>query len=454
MNNIFTYLHSLVVILLLLTTACSDDFLNVKNQKSQTTVETLEDVAALLDNTSILNKTDYFKLISDGDISFTEAKLMTLSDIQRNLYLWKKDYDPADLNKSAWDAPYQQIMYANIVLETLQEMKAFGGNEHLWNELYGRALFYRAWAHYHLAQEFAEGFNPEVDNQLAVPIIIDTTLPKKVSRASLKAVYDFIIKSLLEAEKHLPKKLSVKTRPSGQAALALLARTYLSMQDYKKALHYAEKALEIDNSLIDYNLLVPINVMPFSEFNHSSNPEIIFFTSSNVPFMSIVGAEVNDDLYQKYVDNDLRKRVFYNQDKLFTGTYSGRADYHFTGIAIDELYLVKAECLARLKQEQEAVSCMNELLAFRCRHDAQIPSPPSAKVLEWLLDERQKELVGRGTRWSDLKRLNRSPQTQVDLLRTYEGNAYSLPANSSRYVFAIPKEEIDISGLEQNIRTD
>lgn len=454
MKIIFVNIYTTGISFAILFAACSQEFLELKLQKSQVILQTEEDVEALLDNAGVMNRTDYFSLISDGDLYYTEEKITSISEIQRNLYLWKTDYDPTGRNTSPWDLPYQQVMYANIAMETLNAIDVTHENQEHWKELYGRALFYRAWAHYQLLQDFAEGFRPGQD-QLGIPIIINSSFPKAIERSTLVNSYEFIIEELLEAEKILPQKAFVKTRPSTQAVYALLGRVYLNLHEYNLALEYVDKALDIDNVLVDFNLLQATEV-PFSEFNHNTHPEIIFFSSSNVPFVASVGIQVVDELYEKYTHDDLRKSTFFNDDMLYVGTYSGRTDYHFTGLATDELYIMKAECLARLDRMDDANVVLLLLLTHRYKNNLMDDNLAEAKTetLRWILEERQKELIGRGTRWTDLKRLNRESELKSELRRIYEGESYILPANSNRYVFAIPPDEIDISGIEQNNRND
>src|SRR5690606_3878299 len=181
--------------------ACSGEFLEVKPQRQQVIVETLQDVEALLDNSNILNRTDYYRMISDGDFYYTDSKVTSISEVQRNLYLWAVDIDPAGLHLTPWDLPYQQIMYANIALETLREMTDDGDEENVRNELYGRALFFRAWAHYQLLQDFAEGYDPAVDAQPGVPIIMDSSFRSEEHTSELQSRENLVCRLLLEKKK-------------------------------------------------------------------------------------------------------------------------------------------------------------------------------------------------------------------------------------------------------------
>ncbi|PRD54701.1 RagB/SusD family nutrient uptake outer membrane protein [Sphingobacterium gobiense] len=447
-----TYMLALSMVLSL--GACSRGFLEIKPQRTQVIVETLQDVESLLDNASVLNRTDYYRLISDGDFYYTDSKIMSIPEVQRNLYLWNAIIDPTERTNSAWDMPYQQIMYANVAMETLTKMSDHGGNRLQWDVLLGRALFFRAWAHYNLLQDFAEGYDESTDSQLGVPIIKNSNYPRQITRSFLKEVYDFTVDDLNRAKDLLPLRSDRTTRPSQQAVHALLSRIYLNQGAYGLALEHAEKALHIQDTLLDYNELPFTAVLPFSVFNYNTHPEIIFFTSSTSSFVAVQGIQVNDDLTNSYGDGDLRKKAFLNSDNLYIGTYSGASSYNFTGLANDELYLTKAESLVRMDRLEEAKEVMSTLLMKRfINNDITVDIPRDKdELLRWILRERQKELVGRGIRWSDLKRLNRDGNTQSDLVRNYQGERYELPTNSSRYVFALPLSEIEISGLEQNMR--
>jgi hypothetical protein len=85
-------------------------------------------------------------------------------------------------------------------------------------------------------------------------------------------------------------------------------------------------------------------------------------------------------------------------------------------------------------------------------HFVPITADNETKALKIILEERRKELVTRGLRWSDLRRLNMDPRFQVTLERTYNGEIYQLLPDDKRYTFPIPQDEIDRSGLEQNDR--
>ena len=76
----------------------------------------------------------------------------------------------------------------------------------------------------------------------------------------------------------------------------------------------------------------------------------------------------------------------------------------------------------------------------------------AVEALNKVLQERRKELVIRGLRWFDLRRLNKETQFEKTLYRKINNQLFQLLPNSPRYTFYIPTEVIAISGLQQNVR--
>ena len=125
----------------------------------------------------------------------------------------------------------------------------------------------------------------------------------------------------------------------------------------------------------------------------------------------------------------------------------------FTGLATDEIYLIKAECLARKNQVSEALTVLNTLLENRYKTGEFVPlsAATPTEALNKILLERRKELVWRSLRWTDLKRLNKEG-ANITLYREINSNHYTLPPNDPKYVFPIPDDEILLSNIDQNNR--
>src|SRR5690606_21974058 len=112
----------------------------------------------------------------------------------------------------------------------------------------------------------------------------------------------------------------------------------------------------------------------------------------------------------------------------------------------------------RAGRTPEAMEHLNHLLSNRwaADHFAPLQVSGSEECLRLILEERRKELLSRGVRWSDLRRLNKDPRFAKTLVRVIDNGSnpttYTLPPNDPRYVFLIPQEVIRITGMQQNLR--
>ena len=124
----------------------------------------------------------------------------------------------------------------------------------------------------------------------------------------------------------------------------------------------------------------------------------------------------------------------------------------FDGVSTNEIYLIRAEANARQGKTTDAMRDLNELLAMR-HTDTFVPLAASSPshALDLILLERRKELLMRGLRWVDIKRLNKEG-AGITLKRTVEGVEYMLSPNDLRYALPIPEDVITLSGIEQNKR--
>jgi len=461
-----TYILLALLPLLLLMAGCHKDFLDKKPDKALLVPQTLDDIQTILDNTFVMNVAPGIQSVGDDDFYTTDNVLNTFSyPYLKNAYLWKADVYEGSTVLSDWSAPYKQILYANVALEKLAEMENNVKDGERWRNLNGAALFYRALGHYLLVQVFAPAYHEATAGlELGLPLRLNSDIDAKVARSSLSETYEAILKDAHEAMDLLPEQSKLKNRPSKQALYALLARIYLSMRDYQDAEDFADRGLTIDSALMDYNSLDASINIPMPTLFQGGNAEVIYYYSllSN-SYLSSSLTSVVPELYRQYADADLRKAMFFKSldDDVhpFKGSYNGLSAINgllFGGFANDELLLIKAECLARRKKAAEAITLVNRLRKYRfvngsASADVYITATEET-ALELVLSERRKELVGRGLRWFDLKRLNQEEPRKKILERTYDGTVYRLEPNSPRYVFPIPPEEIAGSGIQQNER--
>jgi tetratricopeptide (TPR) repeat protein len=456
-----TYL--LLSITLLLIIGCSkDDFLNKKPDNSLVVPETLQDFQALLDNDNWMNGSilagvggpnPFMGEFSSDNVVVSSTDLTQYPLYLRNLYTWQKDiYETGPVYD--WNNSYRAVFYSNVVLDGLSGVTLKASEQSMYDNIKGSALFFRAHTFYQLAQVFAVPYNSGTASQvLGIPLRLKSDVNEPSSRATLKDTYDRVVSDLKAAINLLPINPLVKTRPSKPAAYGLLARVYQTMEDYDKALVYSDSCLLLKNELLDYNALIaqyyPIPAL---------NTEVIFSgIMQTEPSHWLFPTRIDNSLYELYADEDLRKTLFFmpaddGNGFVYWGSYDG-SPFPFAGIATDELYLIKAECLARLNKPREGLDLLNNLLEKRWVTGQFEPVVVSDNdVLSTVLTERRKELVMRGLRWTDLRRLNNDPRFAKELQRTVDSQTYTLPANGLRYALPIPNDVITMTGMQQNNR--
>jgi hypothetical protein len=267
----------------------------------------------------------------------------------------------------------------------------------------------------------------------------------------VQQTYDRIKQDFLEAVSLLPVTASVKTRPAKAAAYGALARTFLSMEDYQKAGLFADSCLQMYSTLIDYN-----KISSLTRFN----AEVIFHTvSQGGNILTPAKRKIDSLLFNSYATNDLRRTVLFksnnnNTYSLKTGYDGSATSVFFTGIATDEMFLIRAESFARQNNAVAAMADLNTLMQNRWKTAFFVPFTAinADDALQQILTERRKELTFRGIRWPDLRRLNKDPIFAKTLTRKLSTQTYQLSPNDLRYVLLIPSQVISLNNIPQNPR--
>ena len=463
MKNLLTY--TVLGFSMLLITSCKKDFLEAKPTSSILTPNSLNELQGLLENADIFTKsTPALSLMAADDYVFTSYQnwQSTGTATERNSYIWAKDLYEGKPKVRDWSSGYAGIFYCNNVLEVLPKIPQTPSNTLQHNTVHGWALFMRAYLLYDLVRNFSPAYDTNTAMaDLGIPLPLKPGVDVLVKRASVKETYDQIFNDLTQSARLLDVSRPVNNnRPYKAAAYALFARIYLSMRFYKEAEQYADSTLAITNKLIDYNTVSKTATSPFPLNSDESifstgaifdDYDIIFSSSSNTD------VTVNPELVRLYDSNDLRLTTFFRLNATTGNLYFRRGYYlqsvPYTGLATDEMYLIKSECLARRNSVSESLNWLNALLIKRFPPGIFRPVEGLSQdaALQTVLLERRKELVWRALRWTDLKRLNKEG-ANITLSRTLNGQQYTLPPNDPRYIFPIPDDEIALSGIEQNIR--
>ena len=380
-------------------------------------------------------------------------------------FLWDSkmfDDDGGGYNGECWEVHYKGILGCNLVLEYLDDMK---GKDYIRESLRGEALTLRSWYYLHLVNFFGIAYNqgnPATD--LGVPLKLDPTVTGQFfTRNTVEEVYLQIERDLLHGIRLLSENKYDRNffRIDHLAAKAMLSRVYLYMENWDKALAYADSVLMVKSNLLDLNdggrvyhtSSTPDEIIWAREYN--SGYEVSFQPRLSPPFIA------SDDLVGIYTDNvDLRQKIYLYYDGSITRGYAGvnKGYYDYAaiqGIRTAELYLNRAEVYSRkyLAGGQDefrvkALADLNELRKYRISKSKyiEVNLTDGQELLDFCLLERRRELCGETChRWCDVRRLG------VTVTHLLYDSSIDYQQDMGHYVLPIPKLITEQNpALEQN----
>jgi len=433
--------------------ACNK-YLDIQSNRNQVVPSDLNELQQILDGAQNMN----FHFCAIGEVSaddyFLKQKVFDgLSEENRKFYTWD---NPVYNYNNDWARAYIPVYNCNLVLDKLKKIERTTLNRDDWDNVRGSALFYKASQYLSLIWVYGKAYSENTSSaDFGIVLRESSDFNIQSKRATVSTSYRVILNDLLKAAEILPDKAIHVMRPSKTTAYAVLARTYLSMARYDSAYYYADKVLSVNKELLDFNNSSEVKLTaayPFIRFNKET---LGYFelVNSNAQVGSNY-ANIDTGLYESYKSNDLRKKAYFkiNTDGYvsFKGSYSGSANL-FGGLTVDEMLLVRAECLIRLGHLRKGLEDMDYLLSHRYVTGTYLPAhfDLSNKALDFVLEERRKELVFRGLRWIDLKRLNEE-RRDIQIHRSINGREYMLPPRDNRYAIPLPDDIVKAAGLIQN----
>jgi tetratricopeptide (TPR) repeat protein len=317
---------------------------------------------------------------------------------------------------------YSRIARINSILYNVPLLLEKGEQASTLKRVSGEALFLRAYYYFTLVNVYGKPFKlATASTDFGVPLKTDAAIKEQfVTRSTTKQVYDQIIADLLEAEKALAGANQSSTIRVNQAAVqALLGRVYLFMENYERAIYYADQVINTGN----YHLM-DLNTYKTGENFLNRNAEEVLFTMGTNATVSwlmaldydippIPAYKASDNLILGYSPADLRLQVFFHRNSRgemrVAKRKAGNPSVNDAGdvflLRLSETYLNKAEALAALDHFEEARTILQE---FRKTRFKPTELPPvhadGAALIKMIRDERRLELCLETHRWFDLRR--------------------------------------------------
>lgn len=448
----FAICCTLMATVILINVSC-EKFLALKPDRKLAVPEGAADLWAMLNYVARMN-TGY--AIGLGEIASDNVFLpydtwnAIAADEERLSYVW----DKFPVAKSYWNPIYQKVLAANTILDQANQI-ALSESERV--EIISTAKFFRAYAYFDLVQLFGRSYvENEKDTDLGIVLRLSSDINIESKRATLGETYSQIIADYEDASKGLPLyRPEFPTRPYRAAAYGALARCYMSMRMYDKAGQYADSCLLLQHDVLDYNTIPQGKAYPFEKYNK----EVVFYSEmSGAGILMESRARVDTLLLEEYDGFDLRRALCFTKMKdgyyAFTGDYARSAAVNkFSGITTAEMLLVRAECNARNNKLEDAHRDLNHLLSRRYSEVNYVPVEGMERntLLSRIILERRKELLFRGLRWIDLRRLSQEVELGVGIRRHLGEEKFILSRDEvSSFKFLIPQEVIDRSGIIQN----
>jgi hypothetical protein len=312
-----------------------------------------------------------------------------------------------------WSEMFKTIFKANSLIEGIAESRSV--SEGLKIQLVGEAKFIRAFCYFYLVNLFGD-----------VPLVVTTDYitNANIPRTPSVEVYQQIIKDLIDAQNVLPRNYAFagneRVRANSWAATALLARTYLHIEEWNSA--------ELEATKIIQNTTLFTLVPGLDSVFHKNSTEAIlqfhttFWPNDYLTFRVYAenggptdGAfrpaflnnfEANDQRLTQWVRSvDAGGTMYFYPGKYQNHT---KAEEYSTLFRLAEIYLIRAEARAQL--DNNINGSREDLNTIRQRAGlGETLAHDKATLIAAIEHERIVELfTEQGLRWMDLKRTDRA----------------------------------------------
>jgi hypothetical protein len=292
-------------------------------------------------------------------------------------------------------------------------------------------------------------------------------------RATMKEMYDFITTEMEESCPNLEDRVDHRMRVYKPTGYGLMGKVYFLMGKYDKALTALRTAYELlpksaaEVYLLDYNeLMRPYGYRELTADELYSDMDILpyLFRSSQVlwckqntmmnSYYFVYGDQItfylNPEFYALYDEYDLRRNLICTVNREgtpLTYPYPGfLGDKINLGLNLPEVYLMLAECEARVGSEDNARQILADFRKYRVLpgHE-EVPSSVTTKedLIRFCVDELNREFMATGYRWYTVRRLWNDPLFQDMKPVTHFDGEQTFTLDESGLKTAIPETVLE-----------
>ncbi|KAF2337957.1 RagB/SusD family nutrient uptake outer membrane protein [Flavobacterium nitrogenifigens] len=466
MKNI--YKKAVCLLALGLTLASCENYLDdiPKGSKSPTT---LADFEAFLRDEYTNQRVDVLSALHVLNDQFVNAATLSSNRLYNANYMWDESANRIELKPSdegTYYGGYQGISTFNLIIENaLTTTKATEQEQRV---VWAQAKLLRAMNYFNLVNFYADTYVASTaSTKLSVPLITSANINAPSKQVTIQELYDFILNDIKDALPYLPKVSQTALHPNLGAGYAFNARVNLQMNNYAEALKNADLALAENNKLYDwigyYNANKAVIDVPNSYtttpspmgFNYVENYTFRHGSSSNL------GAEfdIPVERAQRFETGDARfisrwKIRTVGAETSYRRTLTGA--FNFGGITTVEVYLIKAECLARDNKISEALGVLNTVRKTRILPASyqDISTADKTTALNAIYRTKNNELIMTLIPYADARRLNAEGIYKVSFTKVVGGKTYTLSSDSHLWTSPFPQGAINNPGngtITQNV---
>lgn len=462
------FLSLLLGVTLSLFSSC-EDYLSVV-PKGQKIPVTLNDFALMLKDEYAAQRVDALQaliLLNDRHVNNSSLNYYPLYESNYN---WDESADRIELNKSdeqAYYVGYGAISVFNLIIQNAPGATEATDDER--KQVIAQAKVLRAMSYFNIVNYYSDTYEAATASQKGgVPLITSADVNAPHTQPTVQDIYDFMLQDLEEAYSDLPQESETILHPDKATADAFYARLYLQMGNYAEALKYADRALAANSNLFDWTAFYETHKSVIENpenFNSLLPSPMGFQYVENYQFRhgssTYQAAESSIPLerWELFEEGDARaaarwKRYTVGQESYYRSSITGF--YNYGGITTVEVYLIKAECLARAGNLAEAMDLVNKVRETRILPGVYQPLTASSvgEAMQAVIRLKGNEMILTQVPFMDARRLNAEGIYPVTRSKVLDGTEITLSPTSHLWTMPFPQGAVENAGngsVNQNV---